>query len=96
MPFFKVRTKWLIAAALAMISIILALLASDGNLRNSPVLIPTALISNIIVVGGPDGSGYASVWVFAFVLVTLLMWTAVWYGVLAVVMRLVTSFKEFN
>ena len=64
-----------------MIAIVLALLASDGNLRSSTVLIPTALISNIIVVGGPDGSGYAGVCVVTFVLVMLLMWT-VWYAYL--------------
>lgn len=88
---YKSNTRrWLTALALAVISLVAALMYAAGDLRRCPILVPTALASNVIVAGGPDGSGYPTLWIATFVVVTTAFWATIWYGILVMLAPLMS------
>jgi hypothetical protein len=79
--------KLLIAFSLAVFALPIALVFASGDLLRCPVLIPTALMANFIVLGGPDGSGQPIAWIIVFVTLTLAVWTIGSYVIVSLVIE---------
>ena len=65
---------WLTALILAVLWVLLLLVRASGNLAASSLLIPTALVANLIVIGGPQESGRPVLWIITFMCVTVMTW----------------------
>jgi hypothetical protein len=90
MEYKPTTRRWIAAVALAVTSLSGALMYAAGDLRRCQILVPTALAANVIVAGGPDGSGHPTLWIATFILVTVAFWSAVWYGILVMLTPLMS------
>ena len=86
--------RWLISLGSAMATAILALTYTGGDLNRCSLLVPSALVSNLIVSGGPDGSGAPGFWIITFLVVTIALWTIVWYVIISVAVLLSALFNR--
>ena len=85
--------RFTLAAALtaALIAAVLFAIAYDDTRAHSRLaapLIPTAVVSSVIVVGGPDGSGHPVLWLAVFIVITQVVWTCIIYAILAAIIGL--------
>jgi len=87
MPFLYTRTNLLGCSTLvAGVSFAASWFWSRGDLV-SP-LVPTAILANLVVLGGPDGSGRPLFWFTTFAVLTLAVWTCIIYFVLLLIRNL--------